>query len=162
MNEIAEMKKKIRSLQKKQSELSRQEDELRDEVRKLENAKRIDRIRKGLHEGDVRIVNEGVTHYHCTPLRIFEIIYFKEHTGKYFHNGVPTTYQSFTVKVREFGIHCADGDMNSYVEVRPYNDVDDLLKAKKMPKADFEEFKQTLLFDPQAYENSKWDPKRKE
>lgn len=162
MNEISKLKRKIRSLQKKQTELCKQESELQDEVYKMESVKHADRIRKRIHKGDIKIINRGVTNYHCDPLKIYEILSVSEYTCKRFHNNVSFTYQSFGVKVREFTIHLYDSDMECIIEVKSCSDLDTLAAAKNMSKEDFEEFKATLMLNPQTYENSKWDPKRKE
>jgi hypothetical protein len=108
------------------------------------------------------MINEGITNYHCDALKIYEILEASEHTNKCKRNGIPSTYISFYVKVRTFTIHTYDGDRISTVETRQCSDIDTLLKAKKISKEEFEDFKATLLMNPEAYDDSKWNPENTE
>lgn len=163
MNQITELKRKIKNLQKKQAELSKQEYALIDEVSFLQNDKYQARIKKNIHVGDIKVINEGITQYHCDPIRVFEILEVNSSVHRYKHNGEWVKGKEYhTIKAREYSIHCYDFDMSGNVEVHNDMEADTLLKAKKMSKADFEEFKTTLFLNPDIYENSKWDPKRKD
>ena len=163
MSTIAELKRKIKTLQKKQAELREQEYTLMDEVSFLQNERYQARIKKNIHVGDIKVINEGITQYHCDPIRVFEILEVSSHKSRYKHNGEWVLGKEYhTIKAREYSIHCYDFDMSGNVEVHNDMQADTLLKAKKMSKADFEEFKTTLFLNPDIYENSKWDPKKKE
>ena len=162
MPTITELKRQIKGLQKKQTELTRQECALQDEIFELERDKWADKVRKHIHAGDVRMINNDITGYHCDALKIYEILEVSEHTNKCKRNGVPSTYTSFCVKVRTFTIHVYDGDRISTIETKQCSDIDTLLKAKKISKEEFEDFKATLMLNPTSYDGSKWDPNRED
>jgi len=153
MATIAELKRKIKSLQRKQKELNEQEWALQDEISNMQNKKYQARIKKNIHVGDIKIINEGITHYHCDPIRVFEILEVSSHKSSY--------KEYHTIKAREYSIHCYDFDMSGNVEIHNDIDAEILLKAKKMSKAEFEDFKATLFLNPDIYEGSKWDPNKK-
>ena len=160
MATIAELKRKIKSLQRKQKKLSEQEWALQDEVSNMQNEKYQARIKKNIHVGDIKVINEGITQYHCDPIRVFEILEVTSHKSRYKHNGEWVLGKEYhTIKAREYSIHCYDFDMSGNVEVHNDMEAATLLKAKKMSKAEFEEFKTTLFLNPDIYEKSKWNPK---
>lgn len=159
METIASLKRKIKAIQKKQNDLMAQECELEREICDLERDRRVDKIRKGIRAGDVKVINEGITDYHCDAMKVYEIISVSERVNKCKRNGVPSTYVAFNVNVRIFTIHAYDGDRYSCIETKQCVDFDALLKAKKMKKDDFEDFKSTVLLDPKSYDGSKWNPK---
>jgi len=162
MATIAELKRKIRALQKKQEELSKQEYALQDEVTEMERSKWLGKVKKNIHVGDIRMVNEGITGYHCDAITIYEILNVSEHVHKCKRNGIPTSYTSYSILVREFAIHCYDGDRISRIETKGCFDAETLLKAKKISKETFDEFKTTVFLDPDSYDTSKWNPENKE
>lgn len=159
MATITELKRKIKNLQKKQSDLLREECALQEEIYDLERGRWADKVKKNIHAGDIRMINEGITDYHCDALNIYEILSVSSHINKCKRNGIPSTYTSFNVKIRKFTIHCYDNDRVSCIETKQCCDIDTLLKAKKISKEDFEEFKSTILLDPRSYDESKWNPK---
>ena len=158
MATINELKRKIKEIQDKQDKLMKQEYLLQDELTELERSKWLDKIRKNIHVGDIRLLNNGLTTYHCDLMNVYEILDMSEHTHKCKRNGIPFTYTSCSIKVREFTIHAYDDDRCSRIETKTcFDDTETLLRAKKISKADFEEFKATVFLDPDSYDGSKWD-----
>lgn len=162
MNRITELKRKLKAIEKQQTKLEKQETALYDEITQLEQADRVTKIRKNIHTGDIRMINEGITGYHCDAIIVYEILSLTEHTRTCKINGIPSTYTFFIVKVREFAIHAYDGSIIGRIEIKQDCNIDTLLKAKKISKEDFEEFKNTVFLNPDSYEVSKWNPHKKE
>lgn len=162
MNEITELRRKIKAIEKQQTKLARQETALYGKVTELEQDKLATKIRKNIHAGDIRMINEGITGYHCDAIVVYEILSATEYSHTRERNGVPTTHTFFDVRVREFAIHAHNSSRISRIGIRQDCDIDALLRAKKISKEDFEEFKSTILLDPDSYEGSKWDPNKKE
>ena len=158
MNKVTELKRKLKAIEKQQTQLEKQEATLYDEIAQLEQANRVAKIGKNIHTGDIRMINEGITGYHCDAIVIYEILSVTKYTRIYKRNGVPSTYPYFNVKVREFAIHAYDSSRISRIETKQDCNIDTLLKAKKISKEEFEEFKSTILLNPDSYEASKWNP----
>ena len=165
MSDISDLKTKIRRLKKKEDELQKQRWELEEEISFLQNEKYQSRIKKNIHVGDIKIINEGITNYHCDPLAVYEILDVSSSIYRYKHNGEWVKgRERHTIKARKYSINCYDFEMRGIVELQSISDAnaDKLLKAKNMSKADFEEFKMTLFLNPDIYEKSKWNPKKQE
>ena len=163
MTKATELKRKIKELQDKQNKLMKQEYILQDELTELERSKWLDKIRKNIHIGDIRLLNNGLTNYHCDLMNVYEILDVSEHTNKCKRNGIPFTYTSCSIKVREFTIQAYDGDRYSRIETKTcFDNTEALLRAKKISKTDFEDFKATVFLDPDSYDGSKWDVNKKE
>lgn len=144
MNKITELRKQIKQLDKQIDKLQNQRTDLHFEIRKLVEAEERAKVEKKFHVGDVFLQNDGITNYHCTIMKLYEVL--EVELGRW-----PS------VKVREYAIGYSDGELYTHISkfvIRDYN------VGKKITHKEFEELKE-IIYNPEQYEGSKWEVKSK-
>ena len=146
MNEkIKELTKKLKALRKQREKLSDEETDLMIQIRDLEEAEAKAKIEKKFHAGDYFLNNIGIVNYHCDVLYLYEILEV-------------TTGRWPKVKVREYKIGYADGDYYTHIEKSELRMGDYTLChiGKRIKTSEVEEVK-NIIYNPELYEESKWN-----
>lgn len=144
MATITELKAKIKRLDAKEKEISKQKWDLYHEIDKIRDEQAKARANKHLKIGDIRLTNDGITNYHCDVMKLYEILDINS-KGKW-----------VKVKARVYKLGYADGDYYTRIDVERDMNVETLISAKRIKKSDLVELKE-IFSNPDSYEKSKWD-----
>lgn len=144
MSTIKALKAKMKRLKFREREINKQILSLYLEINKVRDERAKARVNRHLKIGDLRLINDGITNYHCDVMALYEILDINLR-GK---------WAKVTTRVYRLGY--ADGDYYTRIDVERETDVETLIKAKRIKATDFTELKE-IFSNPDSYEKSKWD-----
>lgn len=144
MATITNLRAKLRRLEKQERDIQKQVHEIYMQINDLEDERAVARITKSIKAGEVRIINEGITNYHCDPLRMYEVL------------SVNANKRHCKIKCRIYSLSYSDGDYMSRIIIDNDTSAKQLLSAKKIKAKDLAELKE-IFVNPESYERSKWD-----